>query len=1387
MRAKVLAVAVMLSLSSADGYAASGVPVDTQDAAPRTYIVRLDGGSLAARMADERAKSGLPRSRKLDMHGSAAKRLGLEVDQQRTSVLLDASALLGRALQPGFIYRHATHGFSVALTSEEAERLRALPGVASVREDSLARPATDAGPAWIGADQIWLGQAGVPATRGEGVVVGVIDSGVNRTHGSFAAVGPIDGYSHANPRGQLFGLCANNPSAGCNNKLIGIHDFTVCTGVHSAPDCDDREANDGGAVDGHGTHVASTAVGNVRSAVIDLPGGGASRQLSGVAPHANLITYKACEEDETCRLTWLVAAIDQAVADGVDVINYSIQGDTVSPWQREDSLAFLDARDAGIVVAVAAGNQGPDDSSVTNPSLSPWVLAVANATHDRAVVNRLVDLSGGSTAPPSAGVLLGQGLTTGIGPRRMVVPEDFPLCSVGTESDFPPSGVSNPWQPGRFNGEIVVCLRGIQARVAKSNNVRLAGGAGMVLVNQAADGEATVADEHSIPATHLGFTQGAALLQWLNSGSDHQGRLEGAQVRNEPTFADQLNSSSGRGPSLSGDYLKPDLTAPGTSILAAAGSGYGFVFLSGTSMASPHVAGSAALLLAAHPTWTADDVESALRTTSLPSITDGGAVAGAFDQGSGRARVDEAVAAGLSFRISRSAVLAANPDAGGTGRELNLPSLVHGNCFESCSFSRTVTDLRGGGRWRAELVDGAPLGVFVTPADFTLSAGASQTLSITVDTRDPTLLGKWADARIRFVPLDAQGAIDTSVAASDVAVNVFASVGAAPTQLLINNAEADRGFRDVTFDGLAALAQLQFSTTDWVAPVVQTISLGGDTTNDDPYDQPGNGTFFGLVDLPAGATARPYRLIADADSTTARDVDLFVGEDFNGNGAPDANEELCRSTTSTAVEQCVLPITSSASPRRFWVLAQNWSAGLSGVDVVRLQTRLFDMTPNPVSALRATGPGRSDRLASFPVRVIWDDPTLLGGDRRSAYLVPTAGGSDEPFAEILVEFTRATSAPAAEVLGSGEARAMRLSPASAAERLVVDVPPGASRLRARTEGNGEVDLYLAYAGAQSTESVATAPPRGEAVASATGPGANELIEYTGGGNLPAGRYYVTPANVGTSAANFTLTVEVESASALPAPRFGAFFNPARSGAGAFLFGDAASWGMLWYTYLEDGTPTWYIAAAAPPEANATQWQAELFRASWNGSAADLTAVGNAVLTKADANSFQFGWNLDGRTGSETYRYLDGGGCPQVGGAPLDVNGLWYDPTQPGYGYSVLAFEAIESNGAYFFDGNGVGRWALGSIPTESWSSPFGTDELPFDVYLGSCPSCAYTAPTVMTNQGVLTRSYVSTGTEAGLRGTMAFDIQLPAPMSGRWTVDDAVIKLTAPIGCTVSR
>ncbi|TFG67055.1 MAG: hypothetical protein E4H27_09485, partial [Anaerolineales bacterium] len=329
---------------------------------------------------------------KLDANSSSSLAYRRYLAAKRDSALRLANKALGRTLDVQYTYEAALNGFAAEMTAQEAAQLAKLPEVWRVDRERMQYIQTDAGPWWIGADGIWDGSStgGLDATKGEDIIVGVIDTGIDPWNPSFADMGG-DLYDHTNPwgPGTYVGVCdpANTaPAAGvvaydatfpCNDKLIGVWGYT-------SADANPRDTN------GHGSHTSSTAAGNVTyNTTITMPNGLAfHNDISGVAPHANIIMYDACTDTGGCPGAALSAARDQAILDGVDVINYSIGGSYwPDPWTDVDALSWLSIRAAGIFAATSAGNDGPAPGSLGSPASFPWVTSVGNLTHNRAYVN----------------------------------------------------------------------------------------------------------------------------------------------------------------------------------------------------------------------------------------------------------------------------------------------------------------------------------------------------------------------------------------------------------------------------------------------------------------------------------------------------------------------------------------------------------------------------------------------------------------------------------------------------------------------------------------------------------------------------------------------------------------------------------------------------------------------------------------------------------------------------------------------------------------------------------------------------------------------------------------------------------------------------------------
>lgn len=1257
----------------------------------------------------------------------------------------DARAELRRDARIRHRYRYAINGVALTLTASEAKSLRSLRGVAAVEQAPAYQLDTDAGPEFVGTAAVWSGQISGAPLQGEGRVLGVIDSGINATHPSFAAV--AGAYTHSNPRGRFFGLCESNPTL-CNAKLIGVYDFT-------------DEGTGGIDANRHGTHVASTAVGNPISTAIQTSTGPIALQLSGVAPRASLISYKACVNDDasgTCNSADLLRAIEQTIVDQVDVVNYSIGGGPRDPWAAvgrpasDEMEAMLNARAAGVLYVVSAGNSGPSAATIRSPANAPWVLSVANQSHDRRFINAL-DSIGGVDPPPQ---LLGSGLTGGYGPAAIVHASSFgnALCGSGTFEN-----PVNPFAPGTFTGQIVVCDRGIYARVDKSRFVREAGAGGFVLLNTAAEGESVVADNHSLPGTHLGFAHGELVRAWLARGGNRSARLNGGAARREATFGDRVASSSSRGPNpFAAEVLKPNLAAPGTDILAAIHTGSDIGSLSGTSMAAPHVSGAALLLKQARPTATPTIIASALVTSGDDSAmveADGVTPANAYARGSGRLRVDRALRAGLYLQVDTSLFAAADPSRGGSPGSLNLPGAAIASCLERCSFSRTVTALVGG-TWRAEPPADSGVRVLVTPTVFTLQAGQSQPLQIEVEAVDPEILGQQVSGALVF---RADGGV-----AGDfrLPIQIYAEPGSFGDAFDLE-VNAARGFSLLSFGQTTRFSKIAFGARAPTKGTTEAVNLDADSTRDDPYDSAGGGAITRLVEL-----ANDDVLIVETfGASFASEINLYVGVDSDSDGLAEESEERCRSANAGAFERCLLHVHTGG---RWWVRMVNSTPlgppGAAARLVTAVLPKRYDQT------LVASGPGQVPAARTlFEVRLAHDLQGLSNDERWYSVLeVGADSASLGTVARVPVTLTGRLVNPTEQsyALIPGISHSLSIAGNQSLRRLALDVPRGTTQLRAVSSGNGNVDLFLIRQGtAASGFEIPPSPELATATLTSRGGDSSETLTLSGS-DLTPGRWYVAVQNQGSARADITLTTTLEQTSGPPFWQ-GPWFNPDRSGHGVIVHRAGNGLFLVWYTFLEDGTPTWY-STSGPIDPNARSYSFPLGRFVWDGSRSVPTQVGWVNLAFITAEELFFAWHVNGSSGIERMVPLQATkDCPRVNGAPLDYTGAFVPVVDPGWGATPWTAANAEFMPFFVFDSRGQPRWVL------DIQSPFGTEQFNLQQATGFCPTCNFRAVTGRP-AGTLRRSYSSID-----QMLVDLEVELQSPVEGSW------VRLGAPLSRFVER
>jgi subtilisin family serine protease len=769
--AALLAAALLPAAGSASGGFERAAASASTDADARVrYTILLTGaplatyrGGVAGYAPAGRFASGRKAGR-LDVGAASSKAYASYLASRQNAFIASLGAAIGRPPTVVATMQHALNAVIVELDDREADIARGRADVALVEREEMRALLTDRGPAFIGAPEIWDGTAsnGV-ASQGEGIVVADLDTGINWQSPAFAATGEGDGYVHVNPNGAgtYLGLCGPTPPNAdlghCNDKLIGMYDFTSTSAS--------RTAND---LEGHGSHTASTIAGNHWPA----PFGGGTFNISGVAPHANVIAYRVCTTG--CSTSASSQAANQAVVDGADVINFSISGG-VAPWNDSVSIAFRNAVAAGTFVAASAGNDGPGAGSTNHTE--PWVETVAASTKDNVVGFRF-NLTE-PTAPPEAqdrplrpaapplpteslvNVPIVQSPTFADGsndgcspfdPDTFTVP-DLPLADTVFIDGFDPAST-----PGRLGAVAVLALDQNASNCGSGSRRQAAldaGAIGVIFVDR--DFINLGADETSWSMLRADWD-----IVWaaIENDTDHARASLLLPASSFPQRGDVMADFSSRGPVANGgQYLvKPNITAPGVDILAAYTSELGgataTAMENGTSMSSPHITGSAALLRAVQPTWTPIEVRSAIEMTSKIDdlINADGSAVDAFDLGSGRVDLTKAALAGVVLDETDANFVAANPATGGDMSTLNLASMASDDCATTCSFTRVVRSTTLTEQTYTLSGTGLAGGVTVAPASFTISAGATETITITVN--GAALPSGWSFGELGLAPND---------------------------------------------------------------------------------------------------------------------------------------------------------------------------------------------------------------------------------------------------------------------------------------------------------------------------------------------------------------------------------------------------------------------------------------------------------------------------------------------------------------------------------------------------------------------------------------------------------------------------------------------------------
>jgi subtilisin family serine protease len=699
---------------------------------------------------------------------------------------------VGGNIEQIYNYRYSLNGFAARMSPAQANKLEHMDEVLEVWEDEVRPLATNHSATFLDLFDPDVGLRG--SLDGDGIVIGVIDSGIAPNHpalqdhrgadmpracrstwGETTILGlwlcrsykKLEDVQLFEPPENWNGICEVGPQfteEDCNNKMIGARFFP--DGAMATGPIENGEIFSARDVDGHGTHIATTAAGNKVQASIF---GTFLGNVEGMAPGARIATYKACwlrpgATRAACNTSDLANAIDMAVADGVDIINYSI-GSSLFTATAPDDIALLAAAKAGVLAVVAAGNEGPNYQTITSPAGNPAVITTAASSRDGTHAKEALQVN----SPPGVSgkyAVLEAAFTPALSDRdpleaELVLVDDgdesLPDGSAGTLIDGCQPFVNDT----DITGNIAFIQRGGCDFDQKVANADAAGAIAAVIFNLSGPpivmtGASGLSD---IPALMIGAADGTLLLDELNSEQVIEVVLDKSFFLTVEDTGNVLGAFSSRGPGTIPDILKPDVTAPGINILSghtpdavATAPGEFFSFLTGTSMAAPHISGVAALIKQAHPDWTPAAIKSALMTTARQDVrvADESSII-PFDFGSGHIVPNAAGDPGLVYDITDDEYDAfscgiASPaipqsrcdalEAAGHSFEtadLNQPNITVSRLTASRTITRRVTNVTENSEtYTAELELPQGLSVQVTPATLTVAPGQSAEYDVTM-------------------------------------------------------------------------------------------------------------------------------------------------------------------------------------------------------------------------------------------------------------------------------------------------------------------------------------------------------------------------------------------------------------------------------------------------------------------------------------------------------------------------------------------------------------------------------------------------------------------------------------------------------------------------------
>jgi len=825
------------------------------------------------------AKSAPAKGERYDARSGQAQMYVERLGQQQEAVLARVGASGGKI----YSFRHVFNGFAARMTAQQAARLRKDKNVLQVWEDRAMPLDTDNSARFLGLLNKENGLRAKHRLRGEDVIIGVLDSGIVQEHPSLDPKGfgaPPAGWAGACEAGDGFA------ATDCNNKLIGARFYVDGFGAANVVPTEFLSPRDS---DGHGTHTATTAAGNdnVQAVLAGKP----VAKISGIAPRARVAAYKVCWQapgapSSSCFFSDSAAATDQAVADGVDILTFSV-GTAFSFIDPQD-IAFLFATDAGIFVSRSAGNEGP--GAETTAAGEPWVTSVAASTQSGHLFTNVTNVN----LPASvAGAY--SSLESGISKSLQ---ETGPITDDLIAANPVDACVALP--AGSLSGGIGLVARGDCDFSVKLTNAANAGAIAVLMYTNANPktvmGGTATPESLSIPAVMIDNVPGVAILAAITGGATVNVTLSADNFIRERMTGNVMADFSSRGPFPTvRDWIKPDITAPGVNILAGAtpepndGSFGGFFqYLSGTSMSTPHIAGVAALIREAHPDWTPAMIRSAMMTTARQNVVkeDGVTKADPFDFGAGHVEPNKAIDPGLVYDAgfldylagacgtSEAAGLFADPAATCASLEsagfstdasdLNLPSIGIGELPGKQTVTRYVTNVgKKGSNYKVSVKSPAGYRTVVKPETMWLAPGETKSYTVTFTNRSAPP-GEWRFGWLHW--RDNQGhAVRSPIALRGQAV-------VAPDVVQATGEEGSTSF-NVTFGYNGTYAA---GAHGLVEPFLTLVPVEDDPVNSFGFDFGPDEPLVYLFESPPGAAALEFSTFDAYNDNPGHDMDLYV-------------------------------------------------------------------------------------------------------------------------------------------------------------------------------------------------------------------------------------------------------------------------------------------------------------------------------------------------------------------------------------------------------------------------------------------------------------------------------------------------------------------------------